>query len=65
MFLIIGSVRCKSNPLDGDCAVGFLCIELTSSSMADELFASVNCSELNIESARRGVEMAGRKRDLL
>ena len=36
----IGSVRCIIIPIDGDCALGFRCVEFTSCSMADEQFAS-------------------------
>ena len=32
----IGTVRCIIIPIDGDCALGFRCIEFTSCSMADE-----------------------------
>ena len=41
----IGSVRCIIIPIDGDCALGFRCIEFTSCSMADEQFASLICSQ--------------------
>ena len=34
----IGSVRCIISPIDGDCALGFRCVEFTSCSMADEQF---------------------------
>ena len=61
----IGSVRCIIIPIDGDCALGFRCIEFTSFSMADELFANLICSQLKIGLAHRGAKASGRKCDLL
>ena len=61
----IGSVRCIIIPIDGDCALGFRCIEFTSCSMADEQFASLICSQLKIGLAHRGAKTSGRKCDLL
>ena len=61
----IGSVRCIIIPIDGDCALGFRCIEFTSCSMADGQFASLICSQLNIGLAHRGAKTSGRKCDLL
>ena len=61
----IGSVRCIIIPIDGDCALGFRCIEFTSCSMADEQFASLICSQLKIGLADRGAKTSGRKCDLL
>ena len=62
---IIGSVRCIIIPIDGDCALGFRCIEFTSCSMADEQFASLICSQLKIGLGHRGAKTSGRKCDLL
>ena len=61
----IGSVRCIIIPIDGDCALGFRCIEFTSCSMADGQFASLICSQLKIGLAHRGSKTSGRKCDLL
>ena len=61
----IGSVRCIIIPIDGDCALGFRCIEFTSCSMADEQFASLICSQLKIGLAHRGAKTSGRECDLL
>ena len=52
-------------PIDGDCALGFRCIEFSSCSMADEQFASLICSQLNIELAHKRAKTSGRKCDLL
>ena len=62
---LIGSVRCIIIPIDGDCALGFRCIEFTSCSMADEQFASLICSQLKIGLAHRGAKTSGRECDLL
>ena len=64
-FDSIGSVRCIIIPIDGDCALGFRCIEFTSCSMADEQFASLICSQLKIGLGHRGAKTSGRKCDLL
>ena len=61
----IGSVRSIIIPIDGDCALGFRYIELTSCSMADEQFANLICSQLKIELPHRGAKTSGRKCDLL
>ena len=44
----IGSARCIISPVDGDCALGFRCMEFTSSSIADKQFASLICPQLKI-----------------
>ena len=62
---IIGSVRCILIPIDGDCTLGFRCIEFTSYSMADVQFASLICSQLKIGLAHRGAKTSGIKCDLL
>ena len=49
-------MRCIIIPIDGDCALGFRCVEFTSCSMADEQFASSICSQLKIELAHRRQE---------
>ena len=41
-------------PVDGACALGFRCMEFTSSNMTDAQFTSLICSHLNIELADRG-----------
>ena len=61
----IGSVRCIIIPIDGDCALGFRCIEFTSCSMADEQFATLICSQLKSELAHIAAKTPGRKCDLL
>ena len=61
----IGSVRCIIIPIDGDCALGFRCVEFTSCSMADEQFASSICSQLNIELSHTGAKTPRRKCKLL
>ena len=61
----IGSVRCIIIPIDGDCALGFRCVEFTSCSMADEQFASSISSQLKIELAHTGAKTSGRKCELL
>ena len=61
----IGSVRSIIIPIDGDCALGFRCVEFTSCSMADEQFASSICSQLKIELAHTGDKTPGRKCELL
>ena len=61
----IGSVRCIIIPIDGDCALGFRCIEFTSCSMADEQFASLICSQLKIGLVHRGAKTSRRECDLL
>ena len=49
-------MRCQSNPLDGDCAaLGFRCIEFTSSSMADDLFSSYISSNLILSQRAEGL----------
>ena len=58
-------MRCISIPIDGDCALGFRCIEFTSCSMADEQFAILIFSQLKIGLAHRGAKTSGRKYDLL
>ena len=61
----IGSVRCIIIPIDGDCALGFRCIEFTSCSIADEQFATLICSQLKSELAHIAAKTPGRKYDLL
>ena len=58
-------MRCIIIPIDGDCALGFRCIEFTSCSMADEHFASLICLQLKIGLAHRGAKTSGRECDLL
>ena len=64
-FWSIGSVRCILIPIDGDCALGFRCIEFTSCGMADEQFATLICSQLKSELAHIAAKTPGRKCDLL